>query len=57
MDLRKPSGWFFILLGGCLLVAGFGNYQAPLLTVNLNAIMGVVMAAFGAGLLMLAARA
>jgi hypothetical protein len=57
MDLRKPSGWFFVLLGGLLFVASFGNHQAPLSTVNLNAIMGVVMAAFGAGLLVLAARA
>lgn len=57
MDLRKPSGWFFVLLGALLFVAGFANHQAPLLTVNLNLIMGGVMAAFGACLLALAARA
>lgn len=58
MDLRKPSGWFFILVGALLLIAGFttGN-TAPLLTVNLNAIMGVVMAIFGGALLALARRA
>lgn len=58
MDLRKPSGWFFILLGALLLVAGFAaDASAPLLSVNLNAIMGVVMAVFGTGLLLLARRA
>ena len=58
MDLRKPSGWFFILLGALLLIAGFAtDNAAPLLTVNLNAIMGVVMAIFGGALLALARRA
>lgn len=58
MDLRKPSGWFFVLLGALLLVAGaLGQTAPPLLTVNLNAIMGVVMALFGAALLALARRA
>ncbi len=58
MDLRKPSGWFFILLGALLLIAGFAtDATAPLLSVNLNAIMGVVMAVFGTGLLLLARRA
>ncbi len=58
MDLRKPSGWFFVLLGALLLITGFtADNAAPLLTVNLNAMMGVVMAIFGAALLALAHRA
>ena len=58
MDLRKPSGWFFVLLGALLFVASFTNSQpAPMTSVNLNAIMGVVMALFGAALLALARRA
>jgi hypothetical protein len=57
MDLRKPSGWFFVLLGLLLLIAGFGDNQAPMLTVNLNLIMGVVMGLFGFALLGLAVRA
>ena len=57
MDLRKPSGWFFVLLGALLFVAGLQDHHAPLLAINLNAIMSVVMALFGAALLFLAARA
>jgi predicted phage tail protein len=57
MDLRKPSGWFFVLLGALLLVAALGENRAPMLAVNLNAIMSGVMVLFGASLLTLAWRA
>jgi len=58
MDLRKPSGWFFVLLGALLAAASLtGDNTAPLLSVNLNAIMSVVMALFGVALLALARRA
>jgi len=58
MDLRKPSGWFFVLLGALLAAASVtGDNAAPLLSVNLNAIMSVVMALFGVALLALARRA
>jgi hypothetical protein len=49
LDLRKPAGFFFLLLG--LLLAGAGvlnpSYTAPLLDVNLNLYFGIFCICFG----------
>jgi hypothetical protein len=59
MDLRVPSGFFFTLLGLLLLgMAVFApNERAELTTANVNLYCGAVILAFGAFLLVLAARA
>jgi len=57
LDLRVPSGWFFVLMGLILTAVGlFAGYSAPLTSVNVNLYTGVVMLAFG-GLLLWLARA
>ena len=59
LDLRLPSGLFFVLTG--LIVAGAGllapGNQAPLQQANVNLYSGLVMLLFGAILLALAWRA
>ena len=59
MDLRVPSGAFFLLLG--ILVALVGlvspDTRAPLTSVNINLYAGIAMLLFGAILLLLARRA
>ncbi|MGJ5813157.1 hypothetical protein [Paludibaculum fermentans] len=58
LDLRKPAGYFFGLLG--LLLTGTGlmaNFNAPLLDSNLNLHFGVFSIAFGGIFLWLARRA
>jgi hypothetical protein len=58
LDLRNPSGWFFLLLGGIL--AALGVFQpelrAPLSTVNVNLYVGSGMMVFGGTMLWLAHR-
>ena len=57
MDLRIPSGWFFILLGGILLAVGLTvSPTAPLTDVNVNLYTGAAMAFFGGILLWLAKK-
>ena len=59
MDLRIPSGWFFVLLG--LILVGMGiltpSERAALTEANVNLYCGFVMLAFGGFLLALAWRA
>jgi hypothetical protein len=59
MDLRKPSGIFFVIVGVILLVLGIFVPQdkAPLLTINLNLYMGVCLIAFGGIFLWLSRKA
>lgn len=59
MDLRKPSGWFFTLLGVLLVITGLVSpaSRAPLTDVNVNLYSGAVIVAFGGILLWLARRA
>jgi hypothetical protein len=59
LDLRLPSGLFFVLTGAIVAGAGLlapGN-QAPLQQANVNLYAGAVMLAFGGILLALARRA
>ena len=56
MDLRVPSGWFFLLLGVILLGVSFGAPRAPLTTVNVNLYTGIAMSVFGGILLWLARK-
>ncbi len=58
-DLRTPSGWFFVILGVLLCIAGFASPgpPAPLTQANVNLYTGVVTLMFGGILLWLARRA
>ena len=59
LDLRLPSGLFFVLTGAIVGGAGLlapGN-QAPLQQANVNLYSGAVMLVFGGFLLALARRA
>jgi len=58
LDLRVPSGWFFLLVGAILVTLGITQpgVRAPLSTVNVNLYAGAVMALFGGCLLWLANR-
>ena len=57
MDLRIPSGWFFLLLGAILLAVGLiASPTAPLADVNVNVYSGVSMTLFGGILLWLARK-
>ncbi len=48
MDLRVPSGWFFLLLGLILIAVSFtSDARAPLTDVNVNLYAGSAMAIFG----------
>jgi hypothetical protein len=59
MDLRKPSGSFFLLTGALLFLLGAGNLvpPAPLSSVNVNLWVGCLMLLFGGVLLWLSKRA
>ncbi len=58
LDLRIPSGWFFVLMGVILTTIGLmTNYSAPLTVVNANLYSGLSMLVFGGILLWLARRA
>jgi hypothetical protein len=58
MDLRKPSGYFFSLLGVVLTLMGIlaPGTRAPLTDTNVNLYVGLAMIAFGVILLLLARR-
>ena len=57
MDLRVPSGWFFLLLGVILIGMGvLSTSSAPLTSVNVNLYAGVAMAVFGGWMLWLSKR-
>lgn len=56
MDLRVPSGWFFLLVGAILILLGTGSPVAPLTDVNVNLYTGLVMAAFGGSMLWLSKK-
>jgi hypothetical protein len=48
MDLRVPSGWFFLLLGVILIAVSFtSDARAPLTDANVNLYAGSAMAIFG----------
>jgi hypothetical protein len=55
MDLRKPSGYFFCIMGGLVSMMGVlaPGARAPLSDSNVNLACGVCMLAFGALLLLL----
>jgi hypothetical protein len=59
LDLRKPAGFFFLLLG--LMVGGAGvlrpDLKAPLLDVNLNLYFGIFCICFGGVFLWLSRKA
>jgi hypothetical protein len=59
MDLRLPSGLFFVLLG--LILVGMGVFapetRAALTEANVNLYAGLAMLVFGAFLLIMAKRA
>lgn len=57
LDLRVPSGWFFVLMGAILTGVGlFTKYSAPMTDVNANLYTGLVMLVFGGSLLWLSRR-
>ena len=58
MDLRKPSGYFFSLLGVILTLMGIfaPATRAPLTETDVNLYVGLAMIAFGIILLLLARR-
>lgn len=57
MDLRVPSGWFFLLLGAILILVGtVMSPTAPLTDVNVNLYTGAVMALFGGAMLWLSKK-
>jgi len=58
LDLRKPAGYFFGLLGVLLTATGLAaDFKAPLLAINLNLQFGVFSLIFGGIFLWLARRA
>jgi hypothetical protein len=59
MDLRIPSGIYFLMVGLLVVLAGIfaPEIRAPLTAVNVNLYAGFVMLAFGGILLLLARRA
>lgn len=57
LDLRKPAGYFFALLGIVLCGVGLAaDFRAPMLESNLNLHFGIVSIAFGGIFLWLARR-
>ena len=59
LDLRLPSGFFFVLTGAIVTGAGIfapGN-DAPLQQANVNLYAGLTMLVFGSFLLIMARRA
>ena len=59
LDLRKPAGLFFAVLGVILIITATAapNYTAPLLDINLNRYFGVFSILFGGVFLLLSRRA
>jgi hypothetical protein len=59
LDLRVPSGWFFVILGAILVGMGVlaPDLRAPLTEINVNLYAGLPMLAFGGFLLIMARRA
>ena len=60
LDLRVPSGWFFVILGAIVTAVGLlqPDLHAPLTEgVNVNLYAGLPMLAFGGFLLIMARRA
>ena len=55
LDLRRPSGWFFAILGLILVVRGIFSpeVRAALTEANINLYCGAVMFVFGAIMLLL----
>jgi uncharacterized membrane protein len=58
LDLRIPSGFFFVAIGLILMTMGVLNPadRAPLTETNVNLYAGAVMFGFGAFLLLLSRR-
>jgi hypothetical protein len=58
LDLRKPAGLFFGVLGLILIATALAapGFRAPLQEVNLNLYFGVFSIVFGAIFLLLARR-
>ena len=57
LDLRLPSGLFFAIAGGTLVLLGmFSNPRAPMTEANVDLYTGMVMLIFGGALLLLARR-
>lgn len=55
LDLRTPIGWLFAIVGASLLVYGLAGdpaIYATSLGINVNLWWGLVMAIFGAGMLL-----
>lgn len=58
LDLRKPAGYFFLLLGVLIAATGLmADFRAPLLDINLNLYFGLFSIVFGGIFLWLARRA
>jgi hypothetical protein len=59
LDLRVPSGLFFLILGVIVLAVGLvqPDLRAPLTDVNVNLYSGLSMVVFGGFLLLMARRA
>jgi hypothetical protein len=59
LDLRVPSGLFFLILGAIVLGVGLlqPDLRAPLTDINVNLYSGLSMLAFGGFLLIMARRA
>ena len=61
LDLRKPAGFFFLLLGLMLAIAGLVNPgmrgDAVMLDVNLNLYFGIFCICFGGVFLWLSRKA
>jgi hypothetical protein len=59
LDLRVPSGLFFLILGAILVAMGIlqPDLRAPLTDTNVNLYAGLPMLAFGGFLLLMARRA
>jgi hypothetical protein len=59
LDLRVPSGLFFLILGAILVVMGVvqPDLRAPLTEANVNLYAGLPMLVFGSFLLLMARRA
>jgi uncharacterized membrane protein HdeD (DUF308 family) len=58
LDLRKPAGWFFGVMGILLTATGLiANFTAPMLDINLNLYFGIFSIVFGGIFLWLSRRA
>ena len=59
LDLRVPSGLFFVVLGAILFGMGLltPDLRAPLTEINVNLYSGISMLVFGGFLLLMARRA